>query len=155
MRAYSAETKKSRLMSLGIHRIWKRIALQLSHVRYGEKVLDLAGGTGDMTALFRERVGEKGLVVLSGCGHAGIVNTARQAMEVSGVKKIHAVLGGFHLFPAPDDYLRNTVEAMRKLDPDVIIPMHCSGPGLIAILRSEVSDKVVTSTTGTEFVFGA
>ena len=53
------------LMSLGIHRIWKRIALQLSHVRYGEKVLDLAGGTGDMTALFRERVGAKGLVVLS------------------------------------------------------------------------------------------
>ena len=53
------------LMSLGIHRIWKRIALQLSHVRYGEKVLDLAGGTGDMTALFRDRVGEKGQVVLS------------------------------------------------------------------------------------------
>lgn len=53
------------LMSFGIHRIWKRIALQLSHVRYGEKVLDLAGGTGDMTSLFRQRVGEKGLVVLS------------------------------------------------------------------------------------------
>jgi demethylmenaquinone methyltransferase/2-methoxy-6-polyprenyl-1,4-benzoquinol methylase len=53
------------LMSLGIHRIWKRIAVQLSHVRYGEKVLDLAGGTGDMTALFRERVGDKGRVVLS------------------------------------------------------------------------------------------
>ena len=53
------------LMSLGIHRLWKRIALQLSHVRYGEKVLDLAGGTGDMTALFRDRVGDKGQVVLS------------------------------------------------------------------------------------------
>jgi demethylmenaquinone methyltransferase/2-methoxy-6-polyprenyl-1,4-benzoquinol methylase len=53
------------LMSLGIHRIWKRIAVQLSHVRYGEKVLDLAGGTGDMTALFRERVGDKGRVILS------------------------------------------------------------------------------------------
>ncbi len=53
------------LMSLGIHRIWKRIALQLSHVRYGEQVLDLAGGTGDMTALFRERVGDRGRVVLS------------------------------------------------------------------------------------------
>ncbi|GAB6047927.1 bifunctional demethylmenaquinone methyltransferase/2-methoxy-6-polyprenyl-1,4-benzoquinol methylase UbiE [Methyloparacoccus murrellii] len=53
------------LMSLGIHRIWKRIALQLSHVRYGEQVLDLAGGTGDMTALFRERVGDRGGVVLS------------------------------------------------------------------------------------------
>jgi demethylmenaquinone methyltransferase/2-methoxy-6-polyprenyl-1,4-benzoquinol methylase len=53
------------LMSLGIHRLWKRIALQLSHVRYGEKVLDLAGGTGDMTDLFLKRVGDKGRVVLS------------------------------------------------------------------------------------------
>ncbi len=98
---------------------------------------------------------DRGLVVISSCGHAGIINTARQAMEVSGVKKVHAALGGFHLFPATDDYLRTTVEAMQKLDPDVIVPMHCSGLGLIAILRSEVSDKVVTSTTGTEFVFGA
>jgi len=53
------------LMSLGIHRVWKRIALQLSHVRNGEKVLDLAGGTGDMTALFQKRVGPNGRVILS------------------------------------------------------------------------------------------
>jgi demethylmenaquinone methyltransferase/2-methoxy-6-polyprenyl-1,4-benzoquinol methylase len=53
------------LMSLGIHRIWKRIALQLSHVRAGEKVLDLAGGTGDMTSLFQKRVGPTGRVILS------------------------------------------------------------------------------------------
>jgi demethylmenaquinone methyltransferase / 2-methoxy-6-polyprenyl-1,4-benzoquinol methylase len=53
------------LMSLGIHRIWKRIAIQLSHARAGEAVLDLAGGTGDMTALFASRVGPSGQVVLS------------------------------------------------------------------------------------------
>ncbi|MEY4195015.1 MAG: bifunctional demethylmenaquinone methyltransferase/2-methoxy-6-polyprenyl,4-benzoquinol methylase [Pseudomonadota bacterium] len=53
------------LMSLGIHRLWKRLAIQLSHVRPGEQVLDLAGGTGDMTRLFHERVGPQGLVVLS------------------------------------------------------------------------------------------
>ena len=53
------------LMSMGIHRIWKRIAIQLSHVRAGEQVLDLAGGTGDMTALFQKRVGPTGRVVLS------------------------------------------------------------------------------------------
>jgi demethylmenaquinone methyltransferase/2-methoxy-6-polyprenyl-1,4-benzoquinol methylase len=53
------------LMSLGIHRIWKRIAIQLSHVRAGEQVLDLAGGTGDMTALFQQKVGAAGRVVLS------------------------------------------------------------------------------------------
>ncbi|CAA9889906.1 bifunctional 2-octaprenyl-6-methoxy-1,4-benzoquinone methylase and S-adenosylmethionine:2-DMK methyltransferase [Candidatus Methylobacter favarea] len=52
------------LMSLGIHRLWKRIAVQLSNVRKGEQVLDLAGGTGDLTALFEKRVGKEGQVVL-------------------------------------------------------------------------------------------
>jgi len=53
------------LMSLGIHRIWKRIAIQLCNVRSGEKVLDLAGGTGDLTTLLEKRVGKDGLVVLA------------------------------------------------------------------------------------------
>ena len=44
------------LMSMGIHRIWKRVAVQLSNVRKGEQVLDLAGGTGDLTTLFEKRV---------------------------------------------------------------------------------------------------
>ncbi|PKM13472.1 MAG: bifunctional demethylmenaquinone methyltransferase/2-methoxy-6-polyprenyl-1,4-benzoquinol methylase UbiE [Gammaproteobacteria bacterium HGW-Gammaproteobacteria-3] len=53
------------LMSLGIHRIWKRVAIQLSNVRSGDQVLDLAGGTGDLTLLFEKRVGDKGQVVLA------------------------------------------------------------------------------------------
>ncbi len=53
------------LMSLGVHRLWKRIAISLSLVRSGEHVLDLAGGTGDLTALFEQRVGESGKVVLA------------------------------------------------------------------------------------------
>jgi len=97
----------------------------------------------------------RGLVVISSCGHTGIVNTTLQAMEVSGVKKVHAAMGGFHLFPAGEEYLRNTVSEMKKLDPDVIIPMHCSGPGLIVILRDLLADRLVTSTTGTTFQFGA
>ncbi|MCK5356671.1 MAG: bifunctional demethylmenaquinone methyltransferase/2-methoxy-6-polyprenyl-1,4-benzoquinol methylase UbiE [Methyloprofundus sp.] len=53
------------LMSLGIHRIWKRVAVQLSNVREGEQVLDLAGGTGDLTTLFSKRVGKSGNIVLA------------------------------------------------------------------------------------------
>jgi 7,8-dihydropterin-6-yl-methyl-4-(beta-D-ribofuranosyl)aminobenzene 5'-phosphate synthase len=100
-------------------------------------------------------VRDRGLVVISSCGHAGIVNTTRQAMEVSGVNKVHAVMGGFHLFPAGEEYLRNTVAEMQKLGPDVVIPMHCSGPGLTVILRELLADRLVTSTTGTTFQFGA
>ncbi|ASF47463.1 bifunctional demethylmenaquinone methyltransferase/2-methoxy-6-polyprenyl-1,4-benzoquinol methylase UbiE [Methylovulum psychrotolerans] len=67
------------LMSLGIHRIWKRIAVQLSNVRKGEHVLDLAGGTGDLTTLFHERVGSDGQVVLADI-NAQMLRTGRDRL---------------------------------------------------------------------------
>jgi 7,8-dihydropterin-6-yl-methyl-4-(beta-D-ribofuranosyl)aminobenzene 5'-phosphate synthase len=100
-------------------------------------------------------VKERGLVVISSCGHAGIVNTVRQAMEVSGVSKIHAAMGGFHLFPAADDYVRQTVAELKAMNVDVVIPLHCSGPGLVNALLELLPDRLITSTTGTEFTFGA
>ena len=99
-------------------------------------------------------VKDRGLVVISSCGHAGIVNTVLQAQEVSGVKKVHAVLGGFHLFPAPDEYLKRAVMELKALDPDVVVPLHCSGPNFVNAMRDLLGDKLVTSTTGTEFTFG-
>ncbi len=53
------------LMSLGIHRVWKRMAISLSNVRHGDTILDLAGGTGDLTLLFEKRVGSNGKIVLA------------------------------------------------------------------------------------------
>jgi len=97
---------------------------------------------------------DRGLIVISSCGHSGIVNTTRQAMKVSGVDRVHAILGGFHLFPADEDYLRQTVAELKAINPDVLIPMHCSGPGLITALRNSMPDQLVPSTTGTEYVFG-
>ena len=70
---------------------------------------------------------DKGLMVISSCGHVGIVNSVRQAKEVSGIDKVHAIMGGFHLGPAPADYLTQVVAEIGKLKPDVLIPMHCSG----------------------------
>lgn len=67
------------LMSLGIHRIWKRVAVQLSNVRNGESVLDLAGGTGDLTTLFEKRVGKEGQVVLADI-NAAMLNTGRDRL---------------------------------------------------------------------------
>ncbi len=97
---------------------------------------------------------DRGLVVISSCGHCGIVNSTRQAMKVSGVDKVHAILGGFHLFPADDDYVKQTVAELKAINPDVLIPMHCSGPALVATLRSLMPDQLVPSTNGTEYVFG-
>ena len=67
-------------------------------------------------------VKDRGLVVISSCGHVGIVNSVRQAQEVSGVQKVHAMVGGFHLGPAPADYLSQVVAEIKKLDPDVRDP---------------------------------
>jgi len=100
-------------------------------------------------------VKDRGLVVISSCGHAGIVNSVQTAIDVSGVKKVHAVMGGFHLFPAPDDYVRQTVAELQKLGPDVIIPLHCSGPNMAEALRAMMPEHYLPSTTGTEFTFGA
>ena len=98
---------------------------------------------------------DRGLVVISSCGHSGIINTVQQAIEASGVSKVHAVLGGFHLFAAADDYLARTVNELKAFNPDVVIPLHCSGPGMVTAMRGLLADRLVTSTTGTEFLFGA
>jgi 7,8-dihydropterin-6-yl-methyl-4-(beta-D-ribofuranosyl)aminobenzene 5'-phosphate synthase len=97
---------------------------------------------------------DKGLIVISSCGHVGIVNSVRQAMEVSGVEKIHAIMGGFHLGPAPADYLTQVVGEIGKLNPDVLIPMHCSGLNFTQEAQRQMPGKVLATTTGTRISFG-
>lgn len=98
---------------------------------------------------------DKGLVVISSCGHVGIVNSVRQAQEVSGVQKVHAIVGGFHLGPAPKDYLTQVVAEIKKLQPDVVIPMHCSGANFIQATREQMPENLIVTTTGTQITFGA
>ncbi len=97
----------------------------------------------------------RGLVVISSCGHVGLINTIRQAMHVSGVSKLHAVLGGFHLVTAPPEYIEQTVTELEALKPDVVIPMHCSGEDFIQSLRRRMPAKLVTTNVGSRFTFGA
>jgi 7,8-dihydropterin-6-yl-methyl-4-(beta-D-ribofuranosyl)aminobenzene 5'-phosphate synthase len=98
---------------------------------------------------------DKGLIVISSCGHVGIVNSVRQAQEVSGIEKVHAIMGGFHLGPAPADYLTQVVAEIGKLNPDVLIPMHCSGLNFTQEAQRQMPGKVLTTTTGTKITFGA
>ena len=99
-------------------------------------------------------VRDRGLVVISSCGHVGIVNSAKQAQEVSGVQKVHALVGGFHLGPAPADYLGQVIAEIKTLDPDVIVPMHCSGENFIRAVREQLPDKLLVSYTGARLTFG-
>jgi 7,8-dihydropterin-6-yl-methyl-4-(beta-D-ribofuranosyl)aminobenzene 5'-phosphate synthase len=101
------------------------------------------------------RLGDRGLVVLSSCGHAGIINTLRRAQEVSGVDKIYALVGGFHLAPAPDDYLRQVMAELKKFDLEHVLPMHCSGVNFVELAKKEMPEKLVLCATGSSFTFTA
>ncbi len=70
----------------------------------------------------------KGAVIVSGCGHAGIVNTIRFGLELAGGEKPLAVIGGFHLcWPTPDVVVRRTLDDLKQLNPDYLVPCHCTG----------------------------
>jgi 7,8-dihydropterin-6-yl-methyl-4-(beta-D-ribofuranosyl)aminobenzene 5'-phosphate synthase len=70
------------------------------------------------------------------------------------VRKLHALVGGFHLGPAPADYIAQTVAELKELNPDVVIPMHCSGLGFVNAMREQMPDRLVLSSTGTRLIFG-
>ena len=97
----------------------------------------------------------RGLVVISSCGHTGIINTVKSAMAAANVDKVHAVMGGFHLGPAPLDYQQHSLRELEALNPDVIVPMHCTGERFIDMLRQRMPDKVVYSNVGSQYTFGA
>ena len=65
------------------------------------------------------------------------------------------MIGGFHLAPAPEEIVIKTVEAFKAIDPDYLIPMHCTGFNTIAAIQREMPKKLIMPSTGTRVVFGA
>ena len=100
-------------------------------------------------------VRDRGLVVITSCGHAGVINSVRQVQKATGIQKVHAIVGGFHLAPAPDEIVAKTVAEFKAIDPDYIIPMHCTGLNTIFATQREMPKKLVMPSTGTRVVFGA
>ena len=97
----------------------------------------------------------RGLIVLTSCSHRGVINAIKQAQAASGVQKVHAVIGGFHLAPYNEDYVRQTVMALKEMDVDYIIPLHCTGEPFYDMAKAEMPAKLLRSYTGTRFVFTA
>lgn len=97
----------------------------------------------------------RGLVVLTSCSHRGVVNAIRQAQAASGVRKVHALIGGFHLAPYKEDYVRQTVAELRDLDVDYVVPLHCTGEPFYEIAKAEMPKRLLRGYTGTRFVFDA
>ncbi len=95
---------------------------------------------------------DHGLVVISGCGHAGIVNTFCYARELTSGRPLYALLGGFHL-PAPlfRPAIEPTLQAIMAENPKLVVPMHCTGVEAKARMRHEMGSIYVDSAVGTRF----
>ena len=89
-----------------------------------------------------------GLIVLSGCGHRGIINTLYHAQQLTGVKPIFAVMGGFHLTGATEEQLWLTIAALRELNVQRVGVSHCTGLTAAAIIAQELGDRVFFNNAG-------
>jgi metal-dependent hydrolase (beta-lactamase superfamily II) len=94
----------------------------------------------------------KGLVIVTGCGHAGAVNIARHAQRLTGVPRLHALLGGLHLsgaFFTPS--ISPTVHALTELAPDLLVPGHCTGWRAQHALAAALPDSWIQGSSGTRY----
>jgi 7,8-dihydropterin-6-yl-methyl-4-(beta-D-ribofuranosyl)aminobenzene 5'-phosphate synthase len=108
---------------------------------------------GEQSLMFNVR--GKGLVVVSACAHAGIVNTVKHAQKMTGIDKVHAVIGGFHLVGAPPAKIKGTVAGMKEIGPDYIVPMHCSGWEAITSFEREMPKEFILNMAGTKYNLNA
>jgi 7,8-dihydropterin-6-yl-methyl-4-(beta-D-ribofuranosyl)aminobenzene 5'-phosphate synthase len=98
----------------------------------------------------------RGLVVLTGCGHAGAVNICRYALRLTGTAHLAALFGGFHLTgPAFEPIIEPTVEALGALAPEVIVPAHCTGWRAQHRLAAALPDAFIPNAVGTSYTLAA
>ena len=101
-------------------------------------------------------VKNKGLIILTGCGHAGIVNTIKFAKKVTGIKKIYCVIGGFHLSGQDyEDSIPLTMAELTRVDPQYIVPCHCTGWKATNKIIDTMPEKFIQSSVGSTFYFEA
>ena len=130
---------------------YEKIAPNLLAKRGGEYVPEQF--IGEQVLIFN--VKGKGLVVLSSCAHRGIVNAVKQAQRMTGIEKVHAIIGGCHLINSRQEQILKTVADIRAINPDYIVPTHCTGYEAISTFAREMPEKFILNTAGTKYVITA
>ncbi|MEM1586737.1 MAG: MBL fold metallo-hydrolase [Candidatus Bathyarchaeia archaeon] len=98
-------------------------------------------------------VKKKGLVILSGCSHAGIINTVIHAQHLTGVERVYAILGGLHLSGRDfETRINQTVEELKKIDPRIIAPSHCTGWRACHAILEAIPDAFVWGSVGNLYI---
>jgi 7,8-dihydropterin-6-yl-methyl-4-(beta-D-ribofuranosyl)aminobenzene 5'-phosphate synthase len=119
--------------------------------RDGQVVQDSFIGEQTLIANVKDR----GLVVVTSCSHRGIVGICRHAAKVTGVPKVHAVIGGFHLSGLAGERITQVVDTFRTLGVDYLIPQHCTGLEAVIQMGVHLPNELVVSSVGSTFTFGA
>ncbi len=98
----------------------------------------------------------RGLMVLTGCGHAGVINIVRQAQRLTAVPRLHALLGGLHLSgPTFEPIIGPTVSALTKMSPELVVPGHCTGWRAQHALAGALPSAWVAGSSGSSFRLAA
>jgi 7,8-dihydropterin-6-yl-methyl-4-(beta-D-ribofuranosyl)aminobenzene 5'-phosphate synthase len=98
----------------------------------------------------------RGLVVLTGCAHSGIVNTVNYARKVTGVDPVHVIMGGFHLTgPAFEPILGKTIAELKKMNPAYIVPTHCTGRKAVMEIEKAMPAQFILNMAGTGLTFSS
>ena len=142
------------LLSGEIDRVTTYESTGLPHARVTKgsaEVVDMLSGEQALAYHLRG----KGLVILTGCAHAGVVNTILHVREITGVDKVHAIIGGFHLSGEAEERIEETVEDLAAFNPEVIVPMHCTGIPAIEALDHRLGRRVIYNSAGTHYDFHA
>jgi 7,8-dihydropterin-6-yl-methyl-4-(beta-D-ribofuranosyl)aminobenzene 5'-phosphate synthase len=96
---------------------------------------------------------DRGLVIITGCGHPGIINIIDYAKEISGEKNIDIIMGGFHLKSISNDRFKKTIDSLKESRVNTIIPLHCTGMEASAKLYKAFPDKVKFLSVGDSYSF--
>jgi len=93
---------------------------------------------------------DRGLLIITGCCHSGLINTVEHIRTISGVERVFGIIGGLHLVNASSERLEATCAAIRKWNPEFIIPCHCTGEKATQFLCDELGAKVTPGYAGLE-----
>jgi len=100
-------------------------------------------------------VKNRGLVILSGCAHIGIINIIKHAISMTGISKIYAIIGGFHLVNVQNSLVDRYIEDIKGFAPDYIVPTHCTGFEAVMRFAREMPEQFILNTAGTSYTFAA
>jgi 7,8-dihydropterin-6-yl-methyl-4-(beta-D-ribofuranosyl)aminobenzene 5'-phosphate synthase len=95
----------------------------------------------------------KGLIVLSGCAHSGIINTVNYARDISGVDRVWAIIGGFHLARSSEEEIQHTIASVKTFQPEIVVPCHCTGFQAMSAFSRQMPGEFIPGVVGATYPF--